>query len=266
MAILVALLAFFRKNAHKKGICAYISATKIEHFMKASLFTPLLVCLSFAKALSQSPINDDCSGSIDLGIVPYCSAVAQYTNQGATTSIIDPSDNVPSCWENLADRDVWFKFQMPLNGSITDVTVDIWGNMTGNGTLRLPQVAVYRGKCGIGELAELACATAPIGINELHLDLFALTPGATYFLRVNDYDPDGGQNWGTFRLCVREYQPDIIIGSVPGSTACSGTLWDSGGPNFDYSNQENHTFVICPTDSHQCIRLRFMSYAIEKRF
>jgi gliding motility-associated-like protein len=234
--------------------------------MKASVFTPLLVCLSFFKVFSQSLANDECSGSIDLGIVPYCSTPAQFSNLGATTSIIDLTDNVPSCWANLAERDVWFKFKTPTDGSVTDLTIDVWGNVSGNGTLKLPQLAVYRGSCSIGGLAELACAAAPANSNELHLDLFSLTPGATYYLRINDYTPGAGPGGGTFRLCLKAFEPDLIIGTVPGTTACSGTLWDSGGPGADYSNQENKTFVICPVDSHQCIRLQFVSYSIEKDF
>lgn len=234
--------------------------------MKVSVFTPILLCLSFAKALSQLPANDECSESVDLGVLPYCSAPAQFTNLGATTSIIAPLNNVPTCWQNLAERDVWFKFKLPADGSIADVTVDIWGNVAGNGTLRMPQLAVYRGSCGIGGLAELACSIAPANSNELHLNLFGLTPGGTYYLRINDYAPNGGQNSGTFRLCVKKYEPDLIIGSEPGTTACSGTLWDSGGPDGDYSNQEDKTFVICPADSHRCIRIQLISYAIEKDF
>jgi len=230
--------------------------------MKA-LFTILIFTFSFFFAAAQAPVNDDCSGIIDLGEVPYCSQPAQFTNLNATTSTIDPTANIPTCWNNLADRDVWFQFILPANGSITDISIDVWGNIIGNGTLKMPQLAVYRGDCAIGGLAELACIAAPLNVNELHLDIFGLTPGVPYFLRINDYSATSSPNAGTFKLCVEPYVPDLNIGDAPGTSSCSGTLWDSGGPDGDYVENEDETFVICPTEFHQCIILNFISYATE---
>jgi gliding motility-associated-like protein len=233
--------------------------------MKALFILPITVC-SFFLATAQAPINDDCSGIIDLGEVPYCSQVAQFTNVNATTSNIDPTFNVPNCWNNLGDRDVWFQFNLPANGSVTDISIDIYGNIAGNGTLKMPQLAVYRGDCEFGGLAELACIVAPLNVNEVHLDLFGLTPGVPYFLRINDYSASATPNAGTFKLCVEPYVPDLNIGDAPGTSSCNGTLWDSGGPDGDYSSNENESFVICPTEFHQCIILNFESYATETGF
>lgn len=233
--------------------------------MKAIFILPFAV-LSCLFVAAQAPINDDCSGLIDLGVVPYCSGAAQYTNVNATTSIIDPGANVPACWNNLGDRDVWFQFTLPLDGSITDVSISVWGNVAGNGTLNMPQLAVYRGDCIVGGLAELSCIAAPLNVNELHLDLFGLTPGVPYFLRINDYSATASPNAGTFKLCVEKYVPDLILGEVPGTASCSGTLWDTGGPDGDYQSNENISFVICPSEPHQCIILNFASYATEEDY
>lgn len=229
-------------------------------------FTIPLTVLTILTTFAQAPVNDDCSGIIDLGEVPYCSQPAQFTNYNATTSQIDPTMNVPACWNNLGDRDVWFQFEMPSSGALTDITVDIWGNVGGNGTLQMPQLAVYRGDCLFGGLAELSCTTAAVGINELHLDLFGLTPGATYFLRINDYSATATPNAGTFKLCVQPYVPSINIGDAPGSASCTGTLYDTGGQDMDYGTDEFETFVICPADFHQCIKINFESYATEPDF
>ncbi|HIF14930.1 MAG TPA: PKD domain-containing protein, partial [Bacteroidetes bacterium] len=47
------------------------------------------------------------------------------------------------------------------------------------------------------------------------------------------------------------------------STGCSGTLYDSGGPNNDYSINENHVCTIQSGLSNQCVQLNFI-YSIIK--
>ncbi|MCY7329768.1 MAG: hypothetical protein LH618_14540, partial [Saprospiraceae bacterium] len=83
--------------------------------------------LSTLTVFSQAPANDECSGLIDLGEIPYCSAPAAYTNVGATASNIDPGANIPSCFNNNAERDIWFQFTLPADGSIVDISIAIYG-------------------------------------------------------------------------------------------------------------------------------------------
>jgi hypothetical protein len=222
-------------------------------------FTLILSIIALS-IFAQTPLNDDCSGIIDVGAIPFCSAPAQYTNIGATPSIIDiTGNNVPSCFNNGANRDVWFQFELPADGSIVEVLISIYGNVNGNGTLGSPELSIYRGDCSFGSLSELNCAVAPAGVNEVHLPALNLTPGIAYFLRINDYS-----NAGTFKLCIEKYIPDINIGTQPILQSCTGTLWDSGGPNADYANQENLKLTICPKDPHQCIRLNVENYTLEQ--
>ena len=48
-----------------------------------------------------------------------------------------------------------------------------------------------------------------------------------------------------------------------GSTECTGQLYDTGGPDGDYGNDENHTFVICPAGGSDCIEFSFEFYSLE---
>ena len=208
--------------------------------------------------IAQAPVNDDCSGIINLGELPYCAQAAAYSNVNATTSQIDATNNIPSCWNNVGERDVWFQFSTPADGSITDVSIQVLGDILGNGTLKMPQLAIYRGDCVFGGLAELACVAAPVNVNEVTLEVFGLSPGTPYYLRINDYSVNASSNAGTFKLCVEAYVPDLNLGDSPGTSSCSGTLLDTGGPDGDYENNVSETFVICPADFHQCIILNFV--------
>lgn len=234
--------------------------------MKAFLTLFTLTLLSFS-ANAQIPANDDCAGLVNLGEAPYCSAAGQFTNLNATTSVVDvPGANVPACFNNSAERDVWFQFTLPSDGSVVDIEISVFGDVGGNGTMKMPQVALYRGDCTFGNLDELACAAAPLNVNEVRLQQLGLSTGIPYFLRINDYSATGTPNAGTFKLCIQPYVADFNIGDVAGTSSCSGTLWDSGGPNGDYSSSENLTFTICPQDFHQCILVNVENYQLEQGY
>ena len=108
-----------------------------------------------ALLLSAQPSNDDCSGAIDLGQAPFCEEV-YFTNIDATPSNIGV-DNIPPCWDaGTVQRDVWFSFI--ASDTILDysVTVTRESDMGSNPMLN-PQVAVYRGDCGMDELFFFDC-------------------------------------------------------------------------------------------------------------
>ena len=232
-----------------------------------SIITCFILFAASILTQAQAPVNDNCSGLIDLGVLPYCSSAGEFTNVNATTSVVfSGANNVPSCFNNAGDRDVWFQFTPPADGSITDVVITVSGNANGNGTMRMPQIAIYRGDCELDGLDELDCIFAPLNVNEISMEQFGLTPGLPYFLRINDYSASASPNSGTFKLCIEEYVADIIMGTTPGTQSCSGTLYDSGGPDGDYDNNENLTFEVCPTEFHQCLIFNVVSYDTENNF
>ncbi len=216
---------------------------------------------SFALAWAQ-PVNDDCPGLIDLGEAPFCPADVFYTNVDATPSEVG-NDNIPQSGNcsglGPMQRDVWFSFV--ATAAFTDYTITVTGITDGNGSTPLfqPQLALYRGDCEFDGLQELACNAADLGESVAVLDVFGLTPGLTYFIRITDYSASASPNWGTFKLCIDEYVPAINIGDVPSTGSCYGTLYDSGGPDEPYMNDENHTFTICPVDPHSCLEIDLLS-------
>lgn len=209
----------------------------------------------------QAPVNDNCAGAIDLGVLPACSD-AVYNNVNATASSIG-AGNIPNCFNGgNVNRDVYFSFT--TNDTLIDVSIILQGTGAGpNNPITNPQVAIYRGDCA-GGLAYLGfCQSAPAGNNQLQLDVLGLTPNTTYFLLVNDYSATAGANSGDFTLCVEEYIPAINIGDEAGTTACFGTLYDSGGPDNDYAANQNLTFVIQPSQFSQCIEISMVDFELE---
>ena len=209
---------------------------------KTLIFT--LTLLLVGNLAAQVP-NDDCNGLINLGIVPICPHPDTFNNVDATLSMVfsDPAMNIPGCFNGIGDRDVWFQFTTPAN--ILDFNITITGVSDGlNGSILQPQVAVYRGDCALDDLSELFCAASPMGSTDITFDLLGLDPNENYFLRINDWSATAAPNWGDFVICIKEPDPVFIMGTDTETGLCSGILFDSGGPDNDYSNNEDFSFTI----------------------
>ena len=201
--------------------------------------------------LFAQPVNDDCSGIIDLGVAPNCDSTL-YNNIGALESDIG-ADNFPTCFIGVPARDVWFQFTATVD--FLDYRIEVIGCEDANGGIAAmsnPQVAIYRGDCEFNGLQLLDCGTALAGDNSILIDLIGLTPNITYFLRINDWSSTATPNDGAFKLCVKE-KPPINSVDQGGSTECSGVLSDTGGEFGDYGDNENFTYTICPSQPHECI-------------
>ena len=230
---------------------------------------PFLLFFFTSFALFAQLSNDECATLVNLGEAPICPVLDTFNNVMATASVISTTTagNIPSCFNGSApDADVWFSFDIPADGSLVDVQIELDAVEGPNGGIVQPQMAIYRGDCSIDGLEELDCVAALAGENSLEIVLVGLTPGFTYYLRVEDWSATASPNWGDFVLCVKE--PDVIfnMGDTDLVSFCSGTLFDSGGPDAAYSNGENNTFTICPADPHACININLVGANIENNF
>jgi gliding motility-associated-like protein len=179
----------------------------------------------------------------------------------------NPTDNLPSCYTGgIVNRDVWFQFLVPPDGSLVDFTIELTGVNGPNGSIIQPQIAVYRGECMMDELAELYCATAAPGQTSISLDLVSATPGLPLFLRISDWAASGTPNWGDFLLCVKPLEQVFNLGDASGTASCSGTLFDAGGPGSDYPSNENETFTVCPQEFTECIAINVVQVATEEGY
>jgi gliding motility-associated-like protein len=244
---------------------ASTSLEKTPFFMMSKLAT-LCFLLWSAIVLSQ-PANDNCAGAVQLGLAPACPIPQVFTNKDATASNIG-TQNIPTCFSggSSVNRDVWFAFQTPAGVDIPDQNYSLSVTGTATNGIRNPQIALYRGFCQTNGLAEWACASAAAGSQTVKLDVVGLIPGITYFIRVNDYSASASPNWGDFRLCIEGRLPTFRLVTDRSSSFCNGVLYDSGGPNGNYSRNENLSFSICPNSIHQCIVLQVDSFDIERQF
>ena len=140
-----------------------------------------LLFILFSVSLFAQPINDDCSGIIDLGVVPFCPDTTFFSNEDATATDIG-NDNIPmpgACGDNditFVGNDVWFVFT--TSDTITDYTITVTGITDGMGSdpLSNPQIMIYRGDCAFDELALLACGAADDGENVPRIRCFRFGP------------------------------------------------------------------------------------------
>jgi len=216
------------------------------------------------------PPNDECAGLIDLGIAPYCPDLEFFTNVDATETNIG-GGNFPTGCSGIGDitfvgRDVFFQFT--TDNVLTDYTITVTGITDGMGSdpLLNPQIMVYRGDCVFDELSLLGCAKAADGDNEISLDIIGLDINTPYFIRISDWSATATPNAGTFKLCVNELDPVYIMGEDMTSAACNGTLFDSGGADNDYQNNETFTFTLCPDQFFSCLAIDLVSFQTEQNF
>ena len=141
-----------------------------------------------------APSNDLCANA-----APLILGVATTGNNSCSGSTGEPT--APACWTNGAGQvnTVWYSVVAPASGKINI--------RTGLGTLINTQIQAFSGTCGA--LTSIGCSDdiSLCSNTQLWSDLAltSLTPGATYFIRVDGYNGltgdfsitaiDGNTNW-----------------------------------------------------------------------
>jgi len=106
-----------------------------------SRFISLLILVFSNFLLLSQPINDECTASIDLGIIPYCTQNV-FTNKDATPSDIGNA-NEPDCFvSNPPQRDVWFTFK---TNSTKELLITVSGKNTGTSGIKNIQLGYLPG-------------------------------------------------------------------------------------------------------------------------
>ena len=240
-----------------------------KHLLRMKQFLTIPVFLLLANlAFAQAPLNDNCSGAIPLtaissgGVCP----TTIYTNVGASDALGTSNSPNPTCFNGLrAFKDVWFTFNTPSVGGNLNYRITVKG-VSAADSIKNPQVAMYIGDCATG-LFEEYCGTRLVtqDTNAVSLDAGCMRAGTQYFIQVGSFlSTDAG---GRFTVCIEPIDPVYIMRSVPQTTtACVGTVYDSGGPNANYGNNQNgYTFNIRPSATG-CIELTIDSLSLEANF
>jgi CHU_C Type IX secretion signal domain/CUB domain len=236
---------------------------RMKRIFTALISTVLLATTAFA----QVPANDNCSGVITLTPTAVGGACPTtiYTNVGATDATGAINSPNASCFNGLrAFKDVWFKFTT-TSGSNVNYRVSIKGTNAAD-SIKNPQVALYVGNCTSG-LVEEYCATKDVtrDTNGISIDAGCMRPNTDYYIQVASYvSNDIG---GKFTVCVQPIDPIYTMKAQPQTTtACLGTLYDSGGPTSNYGNNENNwTFNIRPQGTG-CIEVTIDSFSMEATY
>jgi CHU_C Type IX secretion signal domain len=236
---------------------------RIKHLL------PIIALLAGVLNLkAQAPANDNCSGAIPLSITGQTAncPTTTYTNVGATDASGNNSSPNPICFNgSRAFKDVWFTFTTSANGP-QNYRVSIEGAATG--ALASPQAALYVGSCTTG-LFEEVCRSQPSGSSNtrLNFDAIDLRANTTYYMQIGAYQStDLG---GKFSVCVKPFSTYILTKSPQTSAVNQGILYDSGGPNGNYTDDESgiandndFTFNIRPV-SGSCIEITIDSLGLE---
>jgi len=154
---------------------------------------------------TSPPINDLCSGAIDITPTSSTCSFGSYTNVSAT----DSGETASSC-NGYSGGDVWFSAVVPLGGELNIET-------SANGGFSDGVMALYSGSCGA--LTEIACDDDS-GTGSMSLiNATGLTPGSTVYIRVWEYN---NNSFGTFDICVTRPETTVEFESATYSVSEGG--------------------------------------------
>lgn len=179
------------------------------------------ICATIAPPPPPPPANDNCVGAFPT-VVNSAGCVSQTagTLLGGTPSVQD----VTACAGSEND-DVWFSFVAPATGSISIALNNVVGS-----TFDLYH-SIWSGTCPALTLVAGSCSD-PNTSTEL-----GLTPGTTYFLRVNSFGSIAQTT--TFNVCIQEL--DVCGGGTTNDWCQAPATLSSGVGSFGSSTASIYT-------------------------
>lgn len=139
-----------------------------------------------ATACAAPPVNDECTGAIELTPAPLCTPMTADVT-GATLSM--PASSCSGSTGNAND-DVWYMF----TATSVDPVVQVQGSPDFDAVVEL-----MSGTCGT--LTSLDCVDNTLDGETEEIDATGLTVGETYYVRVYDFGA-GFPGDPTFSICV----------------------------------------------------------------
>jgi len=157
-----------------------------------------------------APANDNCVGALPVTVnTSSCTVTTAGTVAGATAS----SQDATACGGTEND-DVWFTFVAPASGSVNLSLLNIAGSTTDM------YHSVWEGTCPSLTLVAGTCS------DPNNQSVTGLTPGNTYYIRVNTWSSTSGAT-STFDVCLIEAD---ACGGVNNNDYCQAPAILTQGP------------------------------------
>jgi hypothetical protein len=146
------------------------------------------------------PANDECSSATALTVGgTYAAQLTDGTTLGAT----DSTQAAPTTCFGFDGGDVWYSVVVPASGSLTIETGDSTTGATGLDTV----ITIYSGDCAV--LTQVDCDDDGASTGSYSFkSLTNLTPGATLYIRVYEYNNDNTGGFG-----ISAYDASLSNGS-----------------------------------------------------
>ena len=224
-----------RLSLKQKQTRRLIAASLLGLFLFGAFY--ILGNLGFNKeAVAAPPVNDDKANAIYIpSISSYSSLNAEFTTMFAT-----PDQAKGSCWSTGPNYNVWFSFR-----ATTQYLVATLKSGGAYGTMQYPYMALFDSAGN-----QLGCVTYMTSTGTLEYSSVTMTPGAMYYLAVDNYGSPGYR--GTFSLSLSDqagydfYEGALLIPSTSAWTSSNaayttanatadrskGSCWNTG-PNYN---------------------------------
>jgi hypothetical protein len=181
--------------------------------------------------------NDNPCTALPLPIGATC-AYTTGTNGTATATVLSLSSGSPgTCAPNAGSHDVWYTISTPASGTgSTGVTIRTNGQSAA-GTFRL-----YQASSCSGPFTQIGCSTSnTIGSSGPAQPLVAsgLTPGTTYYLRIDEGGFFSSGAPGTFEVCVVG-----AVGCAAPSNAYAGITTATTAPVIFTGGNGNQNYTV----------------------